>query len=102
MCLVRSVQAATRYAWEQSELFTAVSSLTGLQQLEVSQPAVTPDLLLLRLFYRDVLHTFPQLRTHDLVWRCVEGEYSTVQYSTVQYSHYLDAEASPVLTLSVC
>ena len=40
----------------------------------MSQPAVTPDLLLLRLFYRDFLQTFPSLKAHDLVWRCVQGE----------------------------
>ena len=71
---VRSVQAAARYAWEQASLFTAVSSLPSLRVLEISQPAVTPDLLILRLFYRDFLTTFPQLKDHDLVWRCVQGQ----------------------------
>ena len=69
----RSVQAATRYAYDLASLLTAVSSLR-LETLEVSQPAVTPDLLLLRLFYRDFLHTFPSLKAHDLVWRCVQGK----------------------------
>ena len=73
----RSVQAATRYAYDLASLLTSVSSLR-LESLEVSQPAVTPDLLLLRLFYRDFLQTFPSLKSHDLVWRSVQGKDSGV------------------------
>ena len=69
----RSTQAAARHAWEQASLLTAVSRMPSLQRLEITQPAVTPDLLLLRLFYSDFINTFPDLKQHDLVWRCVQG-----------------------------
>ena len=63
----RSRQDAARHAWEQASLMTALSHLPSLAHLEISQPAVTPDLLLLRLFYSDFLEAFPVLREHDLV-----------------------------------
>ena len=50
-----------------------MSRLSSLTSLEITQPAVTPDLILLRLFYSDFINTFPDLKQHDLVWRCVQG-----------------------------
>ena len=51
-----------------------MSRLPCLTSLEITQPAVTPDLIMLRLFYSDFIDTFPDLKQHDLVWRCVQGK----------------------------
>ena len=51
-----------------------MSRLPSLTSLEITQPAVTPDLIMLRLFYSDFIDTFPDLKQHDLVWRCVQGK----------------------------
>ena len=67
-------------------MFTAISSLPTVNRLEVTQPAVTPDLLLLRLFYRDFIETFPDLKLHDLVWRSVQGEYKNCSENMTMYN----------------
>jgi len=63
----RSKHAAAKYAYEQANMVRAISFLPVLEQLELSQPAVTPDLILLRLFYKDLVHYFPDIADHDLV-----------------------------------
>ena len=63
----RSKHAAAKYAYEQANMVMAISMLPVLEQLELSQPAVTPDLILLRLFYKDVVKYFPDIADHDLV-----------------------------------
>jgi len=63
----RSKHAATKYAFEHANMVTAISLLPVLEHLELSQPAVTPDLILLRLFYKDVVKSFPAIEDHDLV-----------------------------------
>ena len=102
----RSVQAAARYAWEMANLITAISTLPQVKHLEITQPAVTPDLLLLRLFYRDFIDTFPHLRNHDLVWRSVQGKlnnyfpYISLNINNISlsfllsWSHYSDWNSS--------
>ena len=63
----RSKHAATKYAFEHANMITAISQLPVLEHLELSQPAVTPDLILMRLFYKDIIKSFPAVEDHDLV-----------------------------------
>ena len=65
----RSHQAAAKYAVEQAGLLAGLGRLGTVRQLELSQPAITPDLLLLRLFYTDPVIAFPPLAPHDLLSR---------------------------------
>ena len=60
-------QAATKHSHEHARLAIALSALPALETLELSQPAVTPDLTLLRLFYQDLASAFPCLSPYDLV-----------------------------------